>query len=649
LGAHASRGGAGLMAAAGADRRLLRPVDRRRDNVRGGPAGRRGQVTVVIYGDYLCPYCRRLRPVLARLREALGDRLVYAFRQFPNERVHPGAEFLSRAAEAAGRQGKFWEMHDALYDQTSPLSEAVALELAKRLRLDMARFRRDLDDPKLKKRVDDDLADGRRNGVTATPTIYVDGVRYDGAWDFYSMLEALERPVGARVQRTARAFANLPTSAGLVLLIAAALALALANSPLAPLYTRFVDTQLAVGPVGGAMSLSIAEWASEGLLAIFFLIIGLEIRREMSGGSLSDPRAAAAPVIAALGGVLVPAAIYLALNRGPTAAGWSAPSDTGIAFTLGILAVFGARASAGLKVFVATYAVADDVFAILILAIFYPHNLHAEWLVGSAAAIAARFTLNRWRVYVGWPYLVAAAGLWTSLHLAGVEGALSGVVLAAFLPTRPTPAASPLLAQAASALAELEQAEHALRKAGADRRKLEQEPIWDWASRNLSAAAARLLSPAERVERSLAPWSTYVVLPLFAFTAAGVPLAADLSAPGADRVLWGVVLGLAIGKPLGIVATTWAAVKARVAIGPGDASRMAFVGAACLCGIGDPLSILMAEQAFTGQGYAAVAKLGILIGSVAAAALGTAALVVSPPPATAVKTQSVAKPIAAEV
>jgi NhaA family Na+:H+ antiporter len=634
--------------AAVTERRLLRPVDRRRDHVRGPATAQRGQVTVVIYGDYLCPFCRRLRPVLTRLREALGDRLAYAYRQFPNERVHPGAEFMSLVAEAAARQGKFWQMHDALYDQTQPLTEAISLKLAAELRLDMRKFRRDLEDPKLRKRVDADLADGRRNAVTATPTIFVDGVRYDGAWDFYSMLEALEQPVGARVQRTARAFANLPTSAGLVLLLAAAAALALANSPAAGIYAQFVGARIAIGPVGGAMSLSVGEWTSEGLLAIFFLIIGLEIRREMSAGSLSNPKAAAAPVIAALGGILAPAAIYLALNPGPTAAGWSAPSDTGIAFTLGVLAVFGARASASLKVFVAAYAVADDLFAILILAIFYPHNLHPEWLIASGAAVALMFVLNRWRIYAGWPYLAATVALWTSLHLAGIEGALSGVALAAFLPTRPAPSASPLLAQAATALAELEQAEHALRRAGADKRRVEQEPIWDWASRNLSAAAARLLSPAERVERSLAPWSTYVVLPLFAFTAAGVPLVANLGAPGADRVLWGVVIGLAIGKPLGIVAATWVAVNARIASGPADASRVAFVGAACLCGIGDPLSILMAEQALTGTSYAAVAKLGVLSGSAVAAALGAAALAFSPRPVTAVTLQSTGKPLVAE-
>jgi NhaA family Na+:H+ antiporter len=172
-----------------------------------------------------------------------------------------------------------------------------------------------------------------------------------------------------------------------------------------------------------------------------------------------------------------------------------------------------------------------------------------------------------------------------------------------------------------------------VRRAGREARSVEQEPIWDWASRNLSAAAARLLSPAERVERDLAPWSTYFVLPLFAFTAAGIPLAADVGGPDARRVLAGVVLGLAVGKPLGIVAATWASVKARIAIAP-DAAGAAFIGAACLCGIGDPISILMVDQAFPGHELAAVAKLGVLAGSALAVGLGVLALSFSATPAT---------------
>ena len=305
-----------------------------------------------------------------------------------------------------------------------------------------------------------------------------------------------------------------------------------------------------------------------------------------------------------------------------------------MAFTLAVLALFGARASAGLKVFVATYAVADDVLSILILAVFYPHAIHAEWLLAGAAAVGAMALLSRWRIYAAWPYLAATLGLWLSLHLAGVSGALSGIALAAFLPTRPAPSAAPLLAQAASALAELEHAERALKRTGDETRRLEQAPVWDWASRNLSAAAERLGSPAERTERAVAPWSTYVVLPLFAFTAAGVPLAADLGAPNAPRILAGVALGLAFGKPLGIVAITWTAARARIALPPADAAPLAFAGAAMLCGIGDPLSLLMADQAFHNGVYSAAAKIGVLAGSGLAAVLGAVTLALSPAPVT---------------
>jgi NhaA family Na+:H+ antiporter len=611
------------MSAAAREHRLLRPIDPRRDHIRGGAAAGR-LLTILIYGDYLCPYCRRLRYVLERLRSALGERMVYVFRHFPNERAHPGAELTSIGSEAAGRQGRFWQMHDALYSREPSIDEGILREIAASLGLDTERFQNDLRDSALRRRIEEDLADGRRNGVTATPTIFIDGVRYEGAWDFYSMLEALEQPVGARMRRTARAFANLPTSAGLVLLAAAAAAVLCANSPLAP---------FGFGAPTGLLSLSIGNWCAEGLLAIFFLILGLEIRRELSGGSLAHWRAAAAPVVAALGAIAGPALFYRALNPGATAAGWSIPADTGIAFTLAVLALFGGRASAGLKVFVATYAVADDVFSIVILALFYPHTFNSTWLLPGAGAIAAMAIFNRWRIYAIWPYLTATIGLWLSLHLAGVSGALSGIALAAFLPLRPAPKAGPLLAQAATALAELEHAEHELKRAGNSGR-VQQEPVWDWASRNLSAAAERLLSPAERVESAAEPWSTYLVLPLFAFTAAGVSLHADFNTPHALAVFAGTALGLALIKPVGWTLATWIAAKAGIAAPPPDTSALAFIGAGLLCGIGDPLSLLMADQAFQSGAYAAIAKIGVLAGSVLAVMLGTIALSFSPEPHT---------------
>jgi NhaA family Na+:H+ antiporter len=229
---------------------------------------------------------------------------------------------------------------------------------------------------------------------------------------------------------------------------------------------------------------------------------------------------------------------------------------------------------------------------------------------------------------------MAAHGHWLSLHLAGVSGALSGLALAAFVPPRPAPTAATLLAQAATALAELEHAEHEIKNTGESQRRLEQEPVWDWAARNLRAAADRLLSPAERIERAAEPWSTYFVLPIFAFTAAGVALTADFRAHDAARVFVGVALSLAIGKPIGMILTTWAAAKAKIAILPHDTAPMAFLGAAFLCGIADPFSFYLADQAFQTSAYASVAKLGVLTGSGVAAALGAIVLALSPTPAT---------------
>jgi NhaA family Na+:H+ antiporter len=620
------------LAAPGAQLTLQRSIDPDRDHVRGG--GDRDPATLLIYGDYLCPYCRRLRHVLERLRHAMGDRLAYVFRQFPNERAHPGAEFASLAAEAAGRQGRFWEMHDALYERQPPLTEAHVREAARQIGLDMDRFERDLADEGLRARVEEDVADGRRNGVTGTPTIFVDGQRYDGAWDFYSMLEALERPVGERVQRTARAFANLPASAALVLIAAAGAALVVANTPLAPLYRQIVETPLGIGASAGNLALSVAQWCSEGLLTVFFLLVGLEIRRDMTAGALTDRRAAVLPVVCALGGTVGPAAIYLALNPGPTAPGWSAPTSTGIAFALGILALLGRRVPTGLKVFVAALAVVDDIVSMLILAVFYPQDFHALWLLPAAGAVGLMAALNRWRIYAGWPYLVATVALWLALHGAGVNAALAGVALAIFLPTRPAPAAGPLLAQAATALAALEHAQSEARVRPGETPPIEQEPIWDWASRNLSAASARLLSPADRVERAVAPWAAYVILPLFAFSATGIPLAIDLSSPGALKVILGVMLGLVVGKPLGICLAALAAVKTGVAVVPEDTPSRAFFGAAVLCGVSDPVGLLMADSAFPHNDFAAAAKIGVLAGSILAAALGGLILVTSPPPAT---------------
>jgi NhaA family Na+:H+ antiporter len=278
---------------------------------------------------------------------------------------------------------------------------------------------------------------------------------------------------------------------------------------------------------------------------------------------------------------------------------------------------------------VAALAVVDDVLSVLTLAIFYPRGFEPSWLLASGAAVALLFALNRWRVYRAWPYVIITVALALFLHAAGVHAALAGVVLAAFLPTRPAPAAAPLLAQAATALAELEHAEREAKEAGTAQPRIEEEPIWDWASRNLSAASDRLLSPADRIERAVAPWSVYLILPLFAFSATGIDLHVDISSPAAPSILLGVVLGLVMGKPLGIAIASWLAIKAHIAVAPDGVTVRNFIGAACLCGVGDTVALLMADQAFPDGPESAVAKIGVLVGSVLAAVLGAVILATS--------------------
>ncbi len=323
-------------------------------------------------------------------------------------------------------------------------------------------------------------------------------------------------------------------------------------------------------------------------------------------------------MLAAFGGVIAPAVIYLLLNPASTASGWSVPTATDIAFALGILALLGDRIPPGVRVFVAALAVVDDILSVLTLAIFYPREFHITWLAMGAVMTLLLYALNRWRVYAVSPYAVIAVALGLFLHAAGVHAALSGVILAAFLPTRPAPQVGPLLGQAATALAALEHAQTEAKGDGSEETRLDQEPIWDWASRNLSAASDRLLSPADRIERAVAPWSAYVILPLFAFSATGVNLAVDYSAPGAWSILAGVILGLAIGKPLGITLSSLGSIAPNL------------IGAACLCGIGDTMSLLLADQAFPQGPESAIAKIGVLIGSLIAAALGATILVFAP-------------------
>ena len=346
----------------------------------------------------------------------------------------------------------------------------------------------------------------------------------------------------------------------------------------------------------------------------------------MTVGALADRRAAILPIVAAFGGVVTPALIYLAVNPGPSSHGWAIPTATDVAFTLGILAVLGARVPIGLRVFVATLGVVDDLLSVGTLAIFYPRSFEPGFLVADLIAAGVLFGLNRARVYAIWPYMVVSLALWASLHATGIHAALAGVILAACLPTRPRPTAAPLLAQAATALSALDHAEREAKREGRDDWRREGDPVWEWAARNLSAVSARLVSPADRVERAVAPWSAYVIVPLFAFSAAGVSLGTNFSSPERSRILAGIVLALVLGKPTGVLIASRLAIAVRAAVMPEGVSTRQLVGAACLCGVADTMSLLMADRALTAPADEAVAKVAVLIGSAIAGTVGALVL-----------------------
>ncbi len=567
-------------------------------------------VTLVEYGDLECPYCRQVNPVISELRRRLGGRVRYVFRHFPIRSSHVHAQLAAEAAEAAGAQGKFWEMQEYILEHQEALDESHLLEYAAKLNLDVERFKGDLDGHVFAKRVKEDFQSGIRSGVNGTPTFFINGVRYDGAWDLESLIDAIEKPLGVQVRLLAQEFVRIEASGGVILLISAILALLWANSAFSETYFHFWETELAVGFGQFTFSLPLIEWINDGLMVVFFFVVGLEIKRQLTTGELSRPRRAILPLAAALGGMLIPAAIYLILNAGgPGEQGWGIPMATDIAFTLGILALLGSRAPLSIKIFFTALAIADDLGAILVLAIFYSSDIHWISLLIAAVILVALILLNRARVYSPLPYALLGIGLWLAFLESGIHPTIAGVLLAATIPTWGAPDTRALLAQCVSVLDEFEVPSAQT----ADRAQV--------AAQTLEAVADRMQSPAQRLEHNLLPWTTYLILPIFALANAGVVIEFDQSL--LSMVSLGIVLGLVLGKAAGITLFTWIAVRLRLADLPSNVSLQQIFSASWLAGIGFTMSLFIAGNAFRGSpDLLAEAKAGILVASVLAGIIG---------------------------
>jgi NhaA family Na+:H+ antiporter len=590
--------------------RVDRPIDPARDHVSEADAV---AVELVEYGDYECPHCRAAHNGVRNTRERLGGRLRYVFRHLPNAKLHPRAELAAEAAEAAAAQGKFWEMHDALFTEQRPLDRNVLLEIAASLGLDIERFVADIDDHRFAERVQEDLESAILSGAHGTPTFFVNGRRYDGAWDEDALREAIDEPFGFRVRRLSQDFVALPASGGAMLLAGTLIAMLWANSPWAHFYEELWETELSLRLGSSAMVLPLREWINQGLMAIFFFVIGLEVKRELAVGELASRRRAALPVGAALGGLIVPAAIYaLANGGGPAAHGWGIPMSTDTAFALGLLALLGSRIPFSLKIFVAALAIADDVGAILVITVFYAADLSSAALAIAACLYFAACALNRARVYRALPYALLGICLWVAVLYSGIHATIAGVLLAMVIPTRSPPATSGLLDQSIGAFRSLEAPLQARRQ---------DESHYQTVVRTLETVVERLLSPAQRLERDLQPWSSYFVLPLLALANAGIPLRLSPEVLLSPMSL-GIAAGLIVGKPLGIVLASWAVVKAGIGDLPPDIDWRTLTGAACLCGVGFTMSIFIATAAFADPEMLMSAKLSVIAASVIAGTLG---------------------------
>ncbi|MEO8017133.1 MAG: Na+/H+ antiporter NhaA [Pseudomonadota bacterium] len=593
--------------------RLDRLVDPARDHVLGAA---KAEIILVEYGSYDCPHCRAANERITEVREQLGDRVRYAFRHRPitgSELARRAAELVEQAASA----DEFWSAHVSLMTRSRTLTEEDLVVVAQDLRLsenpaDVAVALAS----EAKARVDSDVASSNASGVRFTPTFFINSRRYDGPWDEASFTDAMLGSLGHRVRTAALGFASWAPSTGLLLLFATLLAIVLTNTDAGPAFTRFWATDFGLSFGDADFRMSLAGWVNDALLTVFFLVVGLEIKREFTVGHLATRRSAALPIAAAIGGMAVPALIYVSLvHSGPWSMGWGVPMATDTAFAVALIAIMGARVPVELRIFLTAAAIVDDIGAIVVVAIFYSGALSMSALLGALACVGFLIVLNRSGVYRATPYVVTGVLLWACVHAGGLHATLAGVLLAAFIPTRRPPDYQALALQAEAILAA--EASHG----GEQFRVGPSEP----ALRELDAIHDRLESPADRLLRGVAPRSSYLVLPIFALANAGVVLAAQVLG-GHGKLMAAIICGLAIGKPAGFILASWLAVKLGVAEKPAAYSWRQLGGAGALAGIGFTMSLFIAGQAFPDLKDFAAAKIAVFAASVLSAIIGMAVL-----------------------
>jgi NhaA family Na+:H+ antiporter len=434
----------------------------------------------------------------------------------------------------------------------------------------------------------------------------------------------LTAPAIARVLGPFERFAARESSGGIVLLGCAVVAMAWANSPWSAAYDAFQHARLLIGIGPWRAEMTSLHFINDGLMAVFFFVVGLEIKREILVGELNSLRQAALPLAGAVGGMVAPALLYLALNaRGPGAPGWGVPMATDIAFALGVLALLGDRVPVSLKVFLAALAIADDIGAILVIALFYSHGIDWGALGMAAGLLALSMVANRAGVRAAWVYGLIGLALWAAVLESGVHATVAGVLLAFTIPARTLVNERQFLGETRRAL---DNFDRALPDAPLD---LAEQVLTNDRSQEalhrLEGLADAAQPPLHRLEHGLHGVVAFGIMPLFALANAGVGLEGDMAAVMANPVTLGTILGLLFGKPLGITLFAWVAVRLGLAAQPAQASWAALHGVSWLGGIGFTMSLFIAGLAFRTpetEPLLTAAKLGILVASTVAGVMG---------------------------
>lgn len=421
-----------------------------------------------------------------------------------------------------------------------------------------------------------------------------------------------------RIKRPIERFIHNKVSGSIVLLLCTVVALILANSSFGEAYENFWHHEFSIGFGGkNSITMGLAHWVNDFLMVIFFYVVGLEIKREMIVGELKSPKLAALPIMAAIGGMLVPAFIYFLFNKGSDSiAGWGIPMATDIAFALGVLTLMGKRAPLSLKIFLTALAIVDDLGAVMVIAVFYTSDLQVEALVIAGLILAALFTFNRIGMRSTLVYLLGGLFMWYFFLKSGVHTTIAGVLVALATPSRTKINSSRFINRVEYHIDKF--------KTWMDPNKniMTNQPQQE-AIQLIMLNCKRVMSPGQRNEIKLHPWVTFLILPIFALANAGVKVeasnfAADLTSP----VALGVIFGLVLGKPIGITIFSWIAVKTKIAKMPANTTWMQFIGVSCLGGIGFTMSLFVDNLAFPGLHYLEIAKIGIIAASLTASIVG---------------------------